>query len=43
MGRIWSIVMERSFSPSERKGPIAASLASAVISEPEKPVFVSVS
>jgi hypothetical protein len=37
MGRISSMVMCNSFSPSERSGPIAASLASAVMSEPEKP------
>lgn len=37
MGRIWSMGVCRSASPRLRRGPMAASLARAVISEPEKP------
>ena len=37
MGRISSMVMCKRASPSDRSGPMAASLASAVISEPENP------
>lgn len=37
MGRISSIVMCNRASPNERSGPIAASFASAVISDPENP------
>ena len=38
IGRMSSGDMCSSFSPRERSGPMAASLARAVISEPEKPV-----
>lgn len=38
IGLISSLFMCSSRSPRLRKGPIAASLAKAVISEPEKPV-----
>ena len=38
IGRISSMLIWRSFSPRLRSGPIAASLARAVISEPEKPI-----
>uniref|UniRef100_A0A4E9DUX5 Uncharacterized protein n=1 Tax=Gibberella zeae TaxID=5518 RepID=A0A4E9DUX5_GIBZA len=40
IGRISSIVMCNNASPRDRNGPMAASLANAVISEPEKPVDV---
>jgi hypothetical protein len=38
IGRISSIVIVSRLSPSERKGPMAASFANAVMSEPEKPM-----
>lgn len=38
IGRISSMVMCNSFSPKLRSGPIAASLARAVMSEPENPI-----
>lgn len=37
IGRIWSMDICSSASPRERRGPMAASLARAVMSEPEKP------
>lgn len=37
MARIWSIGVCRRASPRLRRGPMAASLARAVMSEPEKP------
>lgn len=40
IGLISSMVMWRSFSPRLRRGPIAASLASAVISDPENPAAI---
>lgn len=42
MGRISSILMWSKASPRDRKGPMAASLARAVISEPENPDIVGV-
>lgn len=41
IGLISSIVICKSFSPRLRKGPIAASLASAVMSDPENPKVVT--
>lgn len=38
IGRISSMVICNNASPSDRRGPMAASLANAVISDPEKPV-----
>ena len=38
IARIWSMGVWRSASPRLRRGPMAASLAKAVMSEPEKPV-----
>ncbi len=40
MGRISSMAICSNASPSERSGPMAASLANAVISDPEKPEIV---
>ena len=37
IGRIWSLGVNKRASPRWRKGPIAASFASAVISDPEYP------
>jgi len=38
IGRIWSMGVYRRASPNFRRGPIAASFAKAVMSDPEKPV-----
>ena len=43
MGRICSMGVWRRASPRFRRGPIAASLAREVISEPEKPNRINVS
>jgi hypothetical protein len=42
MGRISSIVMCRSASPRDRNGPMAASFAKAVMSDPENPGLTSI-